>query len=120
MPANAVADLLIDKQGDLWIALYGNGLLKYRDEKFTSFSPENAGLLYWSIDHLTADPQKGIWYLPHDDVASKGLGYFDGENHQVFNPPHTVLPSPSSLVVEPSGIVWVGTWFNGLYRMERK
>ncbi len=120
LPSNEVADLVVDQQGTVWVALYGNGLMQYKKGEWYQFTPNNSHVLYWSMNHLAADSKKGIWYLPHDDVRSKGLGFFDGAKFETYNPPHHILPSPSSLVVSPKGTVWVGTWFEGVYQLERK
>ncbi len=76
--------------------------------------------LYPFIGPIVEDPKKGIWYLPDEDTACKGLAYFDGQTNKLFNPPHAVLEKPSSLAVDGQGNVWIGTWFNGLYKLERK
>ncbi|MCP4296887.1 MAG: hypothetical protein GY786_14895, partial [Proteobacteria bacterium] len=120
LASNQIDDIVVDHDTSVWVALNGNGLMRYKDRKWTHFTPENSDLLYWSLENLVADPKKGIWYLPHGDVRSRGLGLFDGESGKSFNPPHQILPNPSSLVVEPNGVVWIGSWFNGLYRLERK
>ena len=120
LPANNVTDLEVDKEGNLWAALYGQGLMRYKGGEWKHFTKDNSELLYWSIDHLVADPKEGVWYLPHDDIPSRGLGYFDGVEGESFNPPHRILPDPSSLAVEPDGTLWIGTWFNGLYKLQRK
>jgi len=91
----------------------------YNEGQWRHFTPDNSQVLYWTSNHLKADPEKGIWYLPHDDVLSSGLGYFDGITGKSYNPPHKYLHAPSSLVVDPHGSVWMGTWFDGLYKLKR-
>jgi tetratricopeptide (TPR) repeat protein len=118
--SNHVIDLTFDQQGTLWVGLHGGGLVRYRQGNWEQFTPENSDVQYWSVGHLAADPDQGVWYLPHDDVRSRGLGYFDGNTGRVFNPPHQTLASPSSLLVEPSGVIWVGTWYDGLYQLVRE
>ena len=76
--------------------------------------------VYASIGPIAQDPVKGLWYLPDDDTPCKGVVYFDGLTHKVYNPPHATLEKPSSLAVDAQGNVWIGTWFNGLYKLERK
>ena len=118
--SGGVSDLTIDRQGDLWMAVQDEGLWRYRQGSWEQFTPQNSDLLYWSVGHLAADPRQGVWYLPHGDVRSKGLGYLGVGGGRVFNPPHQILPSPSSIAVEPSGVIWIGTWYDGLYKMIRK
>jgi ligand-binding sensor domain-containing protein len=118
--SNHILDLTLDQQGSLWVGLHGGGLMRYQQGNWEQFTPDNSDVQYWSIGHLAADPDQGIWYLPHDDVRSRGLGYFEGNRGRVFNPPHQILASPSSLLVEPSGVIWVGTWYDGLYKLARE
>lgn len=118
--SNHILDLTLDQQGSLWVGLHGGGLMRYQQGNWEQFTPDNSDVQYWSVGHLAADPDQGIWYLPHDDVRSRGLGYFEGTRGRVFNPPHQILASPSSLLVEPSGVIWVGTWYDGLYKLARE
>ncbi len=118
--SNQLIDLTLDQQGALWVGLRGGGLVRYQLGNWEQFTPENSDVQYWSVGKLAADPERGIWYLPHDEVRSRGLGYFDGNTGRVFNPPHQILASPSSLLVEPSGVIWVGTWYDGLYQLVRE
>ena len=104
----------------LWVATAGLGLsLCVPPDAWKHFRPETSAILYRDIGALAVDRRGGVWYLPHDTVPSVGLGYFDGKKSEVYNPPHALLTKPSSLAVEDDGTVWIGTWFDGLYRLER-
>ncbi len=137
LAGGAVLDLAIDARGVVWAAVSGQGLFSAVPcgqeagagpgagpgpgaERWRNHSPGNSDVLYWNVGRIAADPQAGVWYLPHDEERSVGLGYFDGERGARYNPPHRILDRPSSLVVDPQGSVWVGTWFDGLYKLERK
>lgn len=119
-PAQEVTALAVDADGALWVAPNGHGLMRYRGERWTSFTPQNSEVIYASIGRLEADPKRGVWYLAHPEARSYGLGYFDGTKGSLYNPPHRILEKPSALAVDHRGYVWVGTWFDGLYRLEPK
>jgi tetratricopeptide (TPR) repeat protein len=76
--------------------------------------------VYAGIGSLEADRNGGIWYLPDSETPSRGLAHFNGRTHRLYNPPHETLDRPSSLAVNKNGDVWIGTWFRGLYKLERK
>ena len=69
---------------------------------------------------MVPDARAGVWYLPHRAERSRGLGFFDGSNGGAYNPPHQTLDKPSSIVIDDAGDIWIGTWFDGLYRLQRK
>ena len=99
----------------------GHGLLRLElGESWRRSSPENSEVLYWNVGHIVPDARAGVWYLPHSDERSRGLGYFDGSNGRAYNPPHQLLDKPSSIVIDDAGDIWIGTWFDGLYRLQRK
>jgi hypothetical protein len=76
--------------------------------------------VYVSVGAIAKDPVKGVWYLPANDIPCQGVVYDDGQTVKIYNPPHDILQKPSSLAVDSQGGVWIGTWFNGLYKLERK
>ena len=122
-PASGVLDrhvtaLAVDSAGALWVALYENGLVRRIGDQWTSFTPSNSMLPYWSVGQLAAGSAGGVWYIAHAEARSHGVGYFDGTLGRLHNPPHTILDRPSSLALDREGHVWIGTWFDGLYELE--
>lgn len=74
--------------------------------------------IYPEIGRIVQDAKGGIWYFSAEDAPSKGLAYFDGQTNKLYNPPHGMFTQPSGLAVDHHGDVWVGTWFNGLYKLQ--
>ena len=116
--SNHIVDLVIDQDGALWVSVYGEGLMRFKDNKWEHFTPENSPINYWSIDRMAGDKKKGIWFLPHDDVVSQGIAYFDGNKGVMVNPPYNVFNAPSSIVVEDEDTLWIGSWFDGVYQLK--
>jgi len=114
-----VNDLSTDAQGNLWAAVEGKGLVRFKNGTWKTFSTANSKVAYDRIGVLSPDRSNGIWYAAHGETQSFGVGYFDGKNHELFNPPQRFIEKPSSLDVDAQGKVWIGTWFNGVYILER-
>jgi tetratricopeptide (TPR) repeat protein len=112
-----VNDLVIDAQGDLWAAVEGEGLSRYQKGKWKTFSTKTSKVAYDRIGTLTPDKNRGVWYVAHGEMRSFGVGFFDGKEHGLYNPPQRLIDKPSSLEVGPKGRIWLGTWFNGVYQL---
>jgi tetratricopeptide (TPR) repeat protein len=112
-----VNDLVVDAQGDLWAAVEGEGLGRYQKGKWKTFSTKSSKVAYDRIGTLTADKSKGVWYVAHGERRSFGVGFFDGKEHGLYNPPQRFIDKPSSLDIGPKGRVWIGTWFDGVYQL---
>lgn len=110
--------------GETW-KLVTTGWIREKDRSLGPLAKKAALIqriknpVYPSIGQAVKDPSGGIWYLPADDIPSKGVAYFDGKTNKLYNPPHAILAKPSGLAVDHHGVVWIGTWFNGLYKMEK-
>ncbi len=115
-----VNDLVVDAQGDLWAAVEGQGLSRYQKGKWKTFSTKNSKVAYDRIGALTADKFLGVWYVAHGETRSFGVGFFDGKQHELYNPPQRFIEKPSSLDVDPEGRIWIGTWFDGVYQLVKK
>jgi ligand-binding sensor domain-containing protein len=121
LPSGAILDIEIDAAGHVWCAVQGHGLARRsrpEDGPWKIYLPGDSEVLYRSVGEILAHPKRGVWYLPHSTVTSRGLGHFDGQRGRVLNPPHAVLRSPSSMVFDGDGDIWIGTWFDGLYEIE--
>jgi len=114
-----VNDLSLDARGNLWAAVEGQGLLRLKNGIWKTFSTANSKVAYDRIGVLSPDRSNGIWYAAHGETQSFGVGYFDGKNHELFNPPQRFIDKPSALDVDVHGKVWIGTWFDGVYILER-
>jgi len=71
-PFNPPASFCEDEKGNLWIGLYGGGLLRHRQDRFTLFGDED-GLPSGSIFHLYLDQSRRLWIASSAD----GVGRID-------------------------------------------
>jgi ligand-binding sensor domain-containing protein/serine phosphatase RsbU (regulator of sigma subunit) len=107
-----------DKNGTLWIATTGSGLLSYRKGIFKYFGRESAFKDY-TLTTIMADKQsnslwigtrtKGIWIF---DLTTKKLTPFTAI-------PHITNSTVISIIQEPSGKIWIGTEGKGLFSYDK-
>ncbi|MCJ8166880.1 ATP-binding protein [Pontibacter sp. E15-1] len=105
LQAPAVSSFTYDAQGNVWVGLERNGLLRYTQGKFTHLTRRN-GLRTPRISSLASDSEGNIW------IGTNGYGlqqykspwfvhYFDFEN---MNEPRI-----TALACDSSGTMWLGT-----------
>ncbi len=146
---NSIETMLEDSEGRLWFGTTGNGVSRYDRTAFETLSI-NHGLVDDSILSLFEDSRGNMWIgtssgvsrsygsliLPVreeslenavrcilEDETSKdlwfaapdGLVRFDGEAFY----PHSVR-NGSSMIIDRSGSVWLGSWSDGLFRYDGK
>jgi ligand-binding sensor domain-containing protein/AraC-like DNA-binding protein len=112
---NDVGSLLVDKEGALWIGLtkFG-GLIRYKEDKFTSYSCPQ-GLSDPAITSLLCDDKGTIWIGTWNGLNRWEKGKFlrpygkrDGlASENVY-----------SLFEDHRGSIWVGTWGGGISHLE--
>lgn len=71
-PFNPPASFCEDDKGNLWIGLYGGGLVRHRQGRFTLFGNED-GLPSGTIFHLYLDRSRRLWIAS----SSAGVGRID-------------------------------------------
>ena len=117
-----VTDILLDRKGRYWISAGGLNLFDPEKETFTHFlhdpgNPKSIGSN--QLKCLAEDACGKLWI---GAIGSSWLEQLDPETgeftHFGIQTPDAVYPDVISLYVAPSGIVWYGTWNNGLYRFD--
>ena len=105
---NNVNDLLLDRNGNLWIATQ-SGLCCFDGTTFRTFTTED-GLLSNRI-HCLHEDRKGHLWLGTDG----GVAHFDGQLFQTIKSPHI---GPVLQIIEDhcDGTFWFGTVQNSLVR----
>jgi len=125
---NWVRDLLVDRQGRLWIATWGGGLNRYNAEldNFTHFrhEPSNPHSISHNVVSSIFERQDGTLWLTTD---GGGLNLFDPANllftryqHQPNNPNSLSSNNLLNVLEDSSGIVWLGANGAGLNRFSPK
>ena len=111
-----VYSLLATRDGAMW-AGFGNGLMwRWQKGKWEAFDTTN-GLPLQSFESLAQSPDGSFWFT----AERAGLYRFDGKNFsQVPASREFAGEMPISAIVDSEGSIWVGTAFNGLYRLSRR
>ena len=119
-----IESLFEDRFGDMWIATLGSGIFKYDiSSERAAGSPiyhmsDDLGLVSDSVNTIFIDNSDRFWIGYH----SRGLGLsrldtphklFSSDPSNSFSITHNAV---YSLLVDRSGIIWVGTW-NGLNKL---
>jgi signal transduction histidine kinase/ligand-binding sensor domain-containing protein len=69
-PLNPPTSFCEDAYGNLWIGLYGGGLLRYGEGRFTLFGPED-GLPLGLIASLYLDQSRRLWVVSSSDGVAR-------------------------------------------------
>jgi ligand-binding sensor domain-containing protein len=109
IPRNDTQVLHVARDGTLWVAVYGGGLLRYRDGRFELLT-QHQGLPTESVSAIVEDGQGVLWIGLANGLVALREGHFEpaGELAGEF---------VFGLHRDPAGAVWAGTRL-GLYRRE--
>lgn len=103
-----------DRNGTLWIATTGSGLLSYRKGIFKYFGRESSFKDYTLTKVMADSKSDSLWI----GTRTKGLWIFDLKT-QKLTPfkeiPHLINSIITSIIQEPSGKIWIGTEGKGLF-----
>ncbi len=126
LPSPAVTDVYQDRQGYVWMAIYGTGLVRYDGQQMDVFTPAD-GLLDTQIFGLVEDGAGRLWAVASDRalmVSTKPLAsYRPGERVQFSDTlgavplyqERAMLPI-NVLVADRDGDIWFGTDHDGIVR----
>lgn len=106
-----VFSIVQDRSGALWFGTYAEGLLRYQNGKVTRFSSANG---------LSSDVVHSLAVSPADDSlwigTEKGLDHFS--NGKITPVQYPELDTEiRSLVFDQNQMLWIGTFQNGLLKM---
>ena len=106
--AYPINDIEIDQELAVWVATYGKGLLRWKNDKWTSFEGLPSDYLWAIAPH----PTGGIW------VGSNGGGLFFFKNDQwnYYDSSNSGLSGNliDALYCDAEGRVWCGNVFAGV------
>ena len=111
LPNDWVYSLAEGKDGEMWFATEG-GPARFKDGKWQHWK---VGAPYEKIKN---DPKFGVdpsKFSEHHAQQARGMGLEGKSGTGAYNPNYIV-----SMVVDPDGVVWCGTWGGGLSRFDGK
>jgi len=116
-----VMTLFKDREGNIWIGLQGHGPNHFSTEPapfetFRSGLGPAKGLSVDLVNAIYAD-RDGILWIGNDD----GLNRIDRKSGRVerWTAGLSEKPIVISIIEDPQGYLWAGTWGNGLIRFDR-
>ncbi len=112
LPTNAINDLAMDSNGNLWIAST-KGLIKYDGENWELFNQDNSELSNSYLSCVATEDNGDIWVAGYDFISR-----FDGSDFENFNSGNSNFNGwkVSGLQIA-DGIVWAASEF-GLFKYE--
>ncbi|MBL7941562.1 MAG: histidine kinase [Flavobacteriales bacterium] len=111
LPNTDIRDLLVDREGCLWLATNGGGLLRFTGRAFSAYTTED-GLSSNAVMSISRDRGGDFWFsthdngicrLSHDTIIKYDLSEFSSNNRTWTS------------VCDLDGNMWFGT-SDGLYR----
>lgn len=108
---NVVCQLL-DKEGNLWFSIRGEGVYRYDGKLFTNFTTKN-GLCNNNIGSIIQDRAGNILL-----GTNKGICKYDGKTFKKYPVPDTL--SITCMLEDREGNLWFGAMNKGIYRYDGK
>jgi signal transduction histidine kinase/ligand-binding sensor domain-containing protein/DNA-binding response OmpR family regulator len=99
-----VTRLLVDREGQLWVGTYGDGLHRYVPSPFTHYDQAD-GLVHDFVWSIAEDDAGRVWIATRDGVSR----YHDGTFETVRDPRGWVSGDVGGLLADRRGRMWVGT-----------
>lgn len=101
---------LLDKNGNLWFSINGEGAYRYDGKSFTNFTTKD-GLCNNNVDAIIQDKSGNILF-----GTDRGICKYDGKTFTNF--PITDSLSITSLLEDRDGNIWLGVMNKGIYRYD--
>ena len=108
---NVVCQLL-DKEGNLWFSIRGEGVYRYDGISFTNFTIKD-GLCNNNVVAIIQD-KSGNFLIG----TNRGICVYDGKTFKKYPVPDTL--SITCMLEDREGNLWFGTGVNGIYRYNGK
>lgn len=99
---------LLDKAGNLWFSINGEGAYRYDGKSFTNFRTKD-GLCNNDVNAIIQDRQGNILF-----GTKNGICKYDGNKFIKHSVPDTL--SITCMLEDKGGNLWFGTMENGIYR----
>jgi len=118
-PFYSINTIVEDRQGSIWFATYGAGVIRYDGEEFANFATED-GLPSNDIESATVDREGNLWF----GSPSAGATRYDnrrpvGERFTTFTTEDGLGGNQIEAIFEDrDGFLWFGTFSGGITRYD--
>jgi hypothetical protein len=107
------SSIVLDHQGNMWIADGENGLYRIHGKNRDSFKTGNSGLASNTAYHLAVDKRDRLWitYDYGGGLSGSGATMFDGNTWITFTTDNSGLISDevTTIAFDPENRIWFGT-----------
>ncbi len=108
-----VRDILEDREGNIWLGTYGNGILKFTGKAFSSYTVKD-GLSSDAVMSIAQDKNNDFWFSTFD----KGICRMSGDSVQQFRLDEWTNNNRIwSSLTDHTGALWFGS-SDGLFKYE--
>ncbi|MFQ5856871.1 MAG: two-component regulator propeller domain-containing protein [Anaerolineae bacterium] len=119
LEGQAVSDILVTSQGDLWFGTWGQGVTHFDGQAWTTYTTTH-GLMGDYIGGLALTPDGLLWAGTN---LPEGVSRFDGQTWTAmpavpFEEPGLHAGSVFDVAVDAEGDLWVAGQADGLYRFD--
>ena len=109
-------DITQAPDGSIWMSFANNGIAKYSNGSWTSFTPNNSSLPFYSVQTIDVDNNGGIWIAPvsYDTLSV----YYSNDNCETWQ---KIVLDPeinngvSDITIDENNNVFVSTYSNGVF-----
>jgi diguanylate cyclase (GGDEF)-like protein len=119
LPTDRLRALAFDRDGTLWIATSGGGLVRYANNKFAVMGLSD-GFPHLEVRHVLADPAGGVWAA----TAGGGLVRVNKSEIKTYTvadglPTNQLTYLARRPAARPGDCdeLWIGTWGSGVVRL---
>lgn len=103
--SNDTRRLIFDKDNNLWVGTFYNGLFKYNGSEWVNYTVQNSKLPNNTIASLAVDNNNHLWIGTNDGLVNiKGQDWFVYDTTNSPLPYHVV----SSIAVDKNNLLWIG------------
>ena len=114
IPETTVTAMAEDRDGNLWIATWGKGVFRFRDEETEGYLDGH------SLDDIHVSRDGRVWIA--DSSAEESVLVYNAATRSFVSPGllfTDCLPTRVCAIEEDGdGNLWFGTWDSGLYRID--
>jgi ligand-binding sensor domain-containing protein len=113
LASNVVYSIVKTSRGMLWFAT-PSGVSKFDGKTWHTYT-EKDGLIDTYVWSIAVDSDDVLWF-----GTQKGLSRFDGKEWRSYATPLEGRKDIVSIVLTPEGLLWCGTWMDGVLCFDKK
>ncbi len=114
-----INSIVIDKENNIWCGSPSMGLLKFDGSQFEVYDTANSNIPSNNLSVFEIDENGNLWLLANGAVWRYEKGNCTEFRPNILLPPQNTF-EPHSVILDHSGILWIGTLGEGLLKYDDK